>query len=140
MMPPPRSPGGAPEQLAQRLKELRQKLLDLHKTLIDYERVTYEQTFGEIKSPNQFLQLLIQDPWFAWLHPISELVVQMDEILEGKEPLTSALVKRIFAETRNLLKASEQGQSFGRSYYEALQGEPDVVMAHAGVMKCLKVG
>ncbi len=140
MTPPPPSPAGAPEPLAQRLKDLRQKLLDLHKTLIDYERVTYEQTFGAIKTQNQFLQLLIKDPWFAWLHPISELVVQMDEMLEAKEPLTSGLVKRIFAETRTLLKATEQGQGFGRSYFEALQEEPDVVLAHASVMKCLKLG
>jgi hypothetical protein len=133
-------PAGPPEQLAQHVKELRLKLLDLHKTLIEYERITYEQTFGAIKSPNQFLQLLIEDPWFAWLHPLSELVVQMDEMLEDDEPLTSTLVNRIFAETRNLLKASEQGQGFGRSYYEALQGGPDVVMAHASVMKCLKLG
>ena len=140
MPPPPPSPTGAPEQLAQRLSELRQKLLDLHKTLIEYDRSTYEQTFGKIKSQNQFLQLLIRDPWFAWLHPISELVVQMDEMLEAEEPLTSAVLKRIFAETRTLLKASEQGEGFGRSYFEALQEEPDVVMAHASVMKCLKMG
>jgi hypothetical protein len=140
MTPPPPSPAGAHEPWVQRLKDLRQKVLDLHKTLMDYERVTYEQTFGAIKSQNQFLQLLIKDPWFAWLHPISELVVQMDEMLEAKEPLTSALVKRVFAQTRTLLKASEQGQGFGRSYFEALQEEPDVVLAHASVMKCLKLG
>jgi hypothetical protein len=114
--------------------ELRQRLLDLHKTLVDYERVTYEKTFGGIGSQNEFLQLLIKDPWFAWLHPISELVVEMDEMLGSKEPLTRARVKRIFAQTRALLKASEQGEGFERSYFEALQSEPDVVMAHAGVM------
>jgi hypothetical protein len=81
---------------------------------------------------------LIKDPWFAWLHPISELVVEMDEMVEGKEPLTSGGVKRIFAQTRGLLKASEQGQGFERSYFEALQAEPDVVMAHANVVRCLK--
>jgi hypothetical protein len=71
MMPPAAFPGGGPEPLAQRLDELRQRLLDLHKTLVDYERVTYEKTFGAIASQNEFLQLLIKDPWFAWLHPIS---------------------------------------------------------------------
>jgi hypothetical protein len=37
-----------------------------------------------------------------------------------------------------LLVASEEGQGFARSYFEALQREPDVVMAHAEVGKCLK--
>ena len=44
---------------------------------------------GAIRSPNQFLQLLITDPWFAWLQPLSQLLVSMDEALDAKEPLTA---------------------------------------------------
>jgi hypothetical protein len=53
----------------QRLSDLRLALLGLHKALVDCERVGYEKTVGEIKSPNHFLQLLINDPWFAWRNP-----------------------------------------------------------------------
>jgi hypothetical protein len=114
-------------------------VLDLHKTLIDSERAGYEQTFGAIDSQNRFLQLLISDPWFAWLHPLSELVVAMDEALDSKEvTVTDETVKHFREETRKLLKASEEGQGFERSYYEALQREPDVVMAHAEVAKRFK--
>ena len=35
------------------------------------------------------------------------------------------------AEARDLLRPSEQGDGFERSYYEALQRMPDVVLAHA---------
>jgi hypothetical protein len=117
------------------LQALRQSILDLHKTLIDSERVGYEQTFGPIESQNKFLQLLISDPWFAWLHPLSELVVVMDETLDGEEPVTAEIVKRFAAQTKALLTASEEGEGFERSYFEALQREPDVVMAHAEVAK-----
>ncbi len=137
MSSPPDLPGDA-QLLASRLSQIREKLLDLHKTLIDSERISYEQTFGKIESPNRFLQLLIEDPWFAWLHPISELVVQMDEALEADEPLTGTVAKRLTDETRNLLKASEEGHGFERSYFEALQREPDVVLAHAAVMETLR--
>ena len=71
-----------PEGARQRLTELRHALLKLHKTLVDSERVSYEKTIGKIQSPNHFLQLLTGDPWFAWLRPLSQLIVAMDEAPE----------------------------------------------------------
>src|SRR5262245_39878792 len=76
--------------IQQRLQSLREALLGLHKTLVDSERVNYEQTFGPIPSANRFLQLLTGDPWFAWLHSLSQLIVAMDEVMDGEKPATSA--------------------------------------------------
>ncbi|HSH95839.1 MAG TPA: hypothetical protein VK968_16965 [Roseimicrobium sp.] len=110
----------------------------MHKTLIDSERITYEQTFGPLGSPNEFLQLLLTDPWFAWLHPLSELVVLIDEALEAEVPVTAEEGDRLIGQARTLLKASEEGDGFSRSYFDALQREPDVVLAHAEVARCWK--
>jgi hypothetical protein len=121
----------------QRLQALRNALLELHKSLVDSERVSYEQTVGTIQSPNQFLQLLTSDPWFAWLHPLSQLIVAMDEALDAKEPLTPAAVDALETQTRRLLVVSEEGQGSSRHYFEALQRDPDVVLAHAKVAKLL---
>jgi hypothetical protein len=121
----------------QRLTEVRDGLLVLHKALIESERIGYEQTFGKMESQNKFLQLLISDPWFAWLHPLSELVVVIDELLDGEEPLTTKNVSPVIDQVRGLLKTSEEGHGFPRSYFEALQREPDVVLAHASVMQRL---
>ncbi len=121
----------------QRLQPLRDALLKLHKALVDSERVSYEKTIGTIKSPNQFLQLLAHDPWFAWLHPMSQLIVAMDEALDEKEPLTMAGVDALVNQTRRLLVASETGEGFSRHYDEALQRDPDVVLTHAEVAKLL---
>ena len=120
-----------------RLQPLRDALLKLHKALVDSERVSYEKAIGAIQSPNQFLQLLANDPWFAWLHPLSQLIVAMDEALEEKDPLTTAAVDALVNQTRSLLVASETGQGFSRHYDEALQRDPDVVLAHAEVAKLL---
>jgi hypothetical protein len=121
------------------LSRLREKLVVLHKALIDSERVEYEASFGTIPNPNQFLKLLINDPWFAWLQPVSALVVAMDELMDEKEqPVTKADLTRVKKQAANLLKSSEEGEGFGRSYFESLQREPDVVLAHAAVMKLLK--
>jgi len=122
-------------ELKDRLEEVRQALLTLHKTLVDSERVTYEATMGAIRSPNQFLQLLTTDPWFAWLHPLSQLIVSIDEALDGKEPLTSGAVDAVVKEANVLLAPSETGEGFSRHYFDALQRDPNVVIAHADVMK-----
>jgi hypothetical protein len=119
----------------QRLQDLRIALLNLHKALVDSERVSYEKTVGGIQSPNHFLQLLLNDPWFAWLQPISQIIVAMDEALEAKEPLTDASADALITQTRQLLVASEIGEGFSRHYFDALQLDPDVVLAHAAAAK-----
>lgn len=122
--------------MSHQLPELRAALLELHKTLVDSERISYEQTIGTIPSPNHFLQLLISDPWFAWMHPISELVVKMDEALDLKrKPLADADAEALMKQTRQLLVASEEGEGFPKHYFDALQRDPSVVMAHAAVAK-----
>lgn len=125
-------------QARQQLQPLRDALLVLHKTLVDSERVSYEQTVGTIPSSNHFLQLLTSDPWFAWLHSLSELIVVMDEALDEKErPLTMDDVKALMNQTRLVLVVSETGDGFSRHYFDALQRDPDVVLAHAEVAKLL---
>lgn len=121
--------------IRKRLEEVRHALLTLHKTLVDSERVTYEKTVGAIGSPSQFLKLLTTDPWFAWLQPLSQLIVSMDESLDAKEPLTEAAVGAAIKEANLLLSPSEIGEGFAHHYFDALQRDPDVVIAHADVMK-----
>ena len=123
--------------MSPRLPELREALLHLHKTLVDSERVSYEQTMGAIQSPNHFLQLLTGDPWFAWLQPVSQLIVAMDEAIDAKEPMPSELVEALVKQTRLLLVASETGEGFSKHYDDALQRDPDVVLAQAEVAKIL---
>lgn len=121
------------EHARQRLSGLRIALLTLHKALVDSERVSYEKTVGQIKSPGHFLQLLARDAWFAWLQPCSQLIIAMDEALEAKTPLTMANWAALVKQTGRLLVASEDGEGFSGHYYAALQRDPDVVLAHAAV-------
>jgi hypothetical protein len=119
------------------LGNLRETLLGLHKALVESERVTYEQSIGTIASANHFLKLLTDDPWFAWLHPLSELIVAMDEALDpkAKTPLTGELAAALVKRTAALLVAAETGEGFARNYFDALQRDPDVVMAHAAAAR-----
>jgi hypothetical protein len=124
-----------PEGVRKHLQELREALLHLHKTLIESERVGYEKTIGRIQSPNHFFQLLTSDPWFAWLNPFSQLIVAMDEALDGKEPLTQSMANALAGQIFSLLVATEEGHGFAKHYADALQRDPDVVLAHAEVAK-----
>src|SRR4029450_5611940 len=67
------------------LKQLRTGLLKLHKLLLDLERRGYERARGRINNSYEFLQLVLKDPWFDWLHRLSELIVQIDETLDTRE-------------------------------------------------------
>jgi hypothetical protein len=123
----------------QRLVDLRHGLLRLHKTLLDSERKTYERNHGRrIASPGEFFQLVVGDAWFDWLHSVSELVVRIDEMLDADEPATAVDATRVIDQARLLLRPSEEGAGFGKRYYDALQRDPDVVLAHAAVKKLLR--
>jgi hypothetical protein len=119
----------------ERLDTLRSSLLVLHKALVESERVEYEKTIGKIQSPTHFLRLLTTDPWFAWLSPLSQLIVSIDEALDADEPLTPASVELLVKQSAGLLVASETGAGFSQHYFEALQRDPDVIMAQGNVTK-----
>jgi hypothetical protein len=124
-----------PDGTRQRLSELRDGLLHLHKTLLDSESAAYDHDVRRITSKGQLLNLVLHDPYFAWLHELSELVVLIDETLDAKEPATPADGDRLLAQARDLLAPAEATGNFRKHYLEALQRDPNVVMAHAQAMK-----
>ena len=126
--------------LRQPLLDLRHSLLDLHKKLIESERAVYEANIGRIESPHHFFQLLTHDPWFAWLRPVSQLIVAIDEALYAQESLTSANVDALINESVFLLIPAKSGGEFGERYMAALQRDPQVVLAHAQVAKRIPSG
>jgi|SRR3984957_1741841 hypothetical protein len=129
------NPPLSPEQ--QRLTDLRNGLLALHKTLLDSERAAYERDIARISSSGELLKLVLYDPWFAWLHELSEFVVLIDETLDAKEPPQGIDAERLIAQAWELLAPNENGKGFAKRYFEALQRDPDVVLAHAKMRKVL---
>ncbi len=109
------------ETARQRLYEVRQTLFTLHKALLDSERTSYELGHGPIGSPAAFLQLLIHDPWFAWLQPITSLLVQIDEALAAKKPPRS----------------KRELDGFWKRYSASLERDPAVALLHWEIKKQL---
>jgi hypothetical protein len=119
----------------QLLTDIRIKLLHLHKLLLDTERIHYEQVRGRV-SNSELLQLAIDHDQFAWLHRLSELIVQTDELIQSDEPITSEAIA-VIADVRILLTPDEAGNDFAVKYDAAFQRNPDVVLAHADLVTLL---
>ena len=126
------------ESTRARLRDVRLRLLNLHKALLDDARSAYEMDRGRIGSNANLLQLVISDPWFAWLHPLSEIVVRIDEMLQADAPATDADGKVMLEQVERLLTPGAETGHFAERYQEALQRQPAVIMAHAEVRRILK--
>ena len=143
------------------LAELRRLLLHLHKTLIDWQRDDYERLNGRLQT-TQLLQVIFNDPAFAWLRSMSGLIVRIDEALEEKPPdppsrpkAASARSRRsspgglraeadisetgpLVAQARELV-APEAGTPYALRYHAALQELPEAVLAHRDLVTLLKL-
>ncbi len=119
------------------LDNLFRALLRLHKALLDDERVSYERVHGRISTNGEFLQLVLNDAWFAWLRPLSQVIAKVDELSEEHEPSTSEGISALLISVRTLLIPAEAGEGFSRQYHDALQRSPDVVLAHAAARALL---
>jgi hypothetical protein len=120
------------------LLDLRKSLLNLHKALLDWERVAYEKIHDRT-SPGALLTALTADPQFAWLRPLSELIVRIDEsleidVMEGPEIDVDA----IFALAASIIAVDESGTPEAQRHHQAMQEYPDAVFAHRAVTNVLK--
>jgi hypothetical protein len=120
------------------VRSIRDSLVRLHGALIITEQQTYERVSGPVPSMEVLIDLLQRDPWFTWLHPIADLLVRMDQLLEDDTyDITEENVAHLIHEVDVLLHPSVEGEGFERAYYEALDRAPDVVLAHFRVRKLL---
>jgi hypothetical protein len=119
------------------LIDVRRALLHLHKTLLDWERAAYERLNGRT-SAGELLKVLTSDPQFAWLRPLSELIVRIDLMLDADPDYTGVDVHAVVGQAHTLVAPDEAGTLYARRYHTALQEHPDAVIAHRGVTTVLK--
>ena len=134
--PQPAASAPLSHETRQRLDDVRRGLLRVHKALLEDARIRYEREQGRIESSGTLLQLVLNDPWFAWLHPLSGLVVQIDELLAADEA-TRADGETLLNQARTLVKPDANGEGFQRRYHRAIQDVPDVLIAHVALGKHL---
>ena len=132
-----RNPAVTDESLRRKLDAARLALLDVHKALLENERVIYEKFRGRVANSAAFLQLVINDSEFAWLRPISEMIVHIDELLVSEEPSAPADAQALLTQARDLFRPDENGEPFQQRYHRAIQDSPDVAAAHGHWKKAM---
>jgi hypothetical protein len=67
------------------VRKFSRALLEFHKMLIDAARDEYVRSHGIALSPSALLELLMGDSSFAWLQPLTQAIVAIDEAVANKE-------------------------------------------------------
>jgi hypothetical protein len=123
----------SPERAAlrQALRELSKALLPLHRALIDAAKDDYAFAVAPVK-PAQLLQLLTDDPFFAWLKPVTALIVDIDEM--ARTDFERADVTAI-ADRADQLFGAKSDDAFARQYVPMLQRDVNIAIGHATLRK-----
>jgi hypothetical protein len=119
-----------------KLSELRVPLLELHRVLLESERRQYEIAHGRV-TPHELLSLALKHQQFAWLLPLSALIVRIDELLGDDAVPSESDLAAIAGELRARLTPAENGTFAEQRYDRAMQSDPGVVLAHRAVMQAL---
>ena len=124
-----------PERSA--LRQVRNALQTLHKALLDAERLEYERLFGRIQSDFYLLTLAAEDPQFARLRALTNLMLQVDMQLSGEPQVSTADVRLTGDRVRALVIPDDVPSPLQARYQGAMQEYPTVIMAHSAVIRSL---
>jgi hypothetical protein len=116
-------------QMRAALRELSQTLLPLHRALIEAAKSDYGFTVEPVTGPTHLLRLLGDDPFFAWLKPITALIVDIDEMV--RVDFEAAEAAKIASRVKEFFNGN--GGDFATHYVPILQRDVDVAIAHAAV-------
>jgi hypothetical protein len=117
-------------ELRAALRELSKALLPLHRALIEAARDDYMFATGQSVGPAQLLQLVTDDPFFAWLKPMTSLIVEIDEM--ARVDFEAAAARDVAARVERLFDGA-----FNERYVPLLQRDVDVAVAHAAIRRAL---
>lgn len=120
---PPR-PAHDPD-FAAKAKQLSRALLALHRELMLAVQREYEVLSGPIP-PLKLLELLMSDPWFAWLRPLSTATAQLDELLDTETD--RAPYRALAQELRVMLEAERDDHPFAERF-PRYRERPEIVLA-----------
>ena len=122
------------------LEDVRRALLRVHRALVDAERAEHERRHGAVTGA-EFLHALMDDLRYAWLRPLSELVIAFDETEEeaakAGEPVRDDAARTLVDAVRRLVAPPDSQTAFGRRYADLLQREPELVLAHGALVQQL---
>ena len=115
-------------RLREGLRATSKALLPLHRHLINAAKSDYAFGYSKDVGATQLVDLLQNDPFFAWLKPFTSVIVDIDEMV--RTDFEPADVTPILARIEAILGEAR--------YIEMLQREVDVASAHAALRAVLQ--
>jgi hypothetical protein len=109
----------------------------LHKALIDQTQREYERSHGKVNSPYALFALVTSDPAFAWLQPMTRLIVEMEDLVGRKEkPPEEPEVAEMRKKVDGLLTTS--GDPFSDKYLGLIQSSPEIAVENGKLHSTLR--
>ena len=115
-------------ELRDALRELSRTLIPVHRRLIESAKSDYAFAYGANARPSELVELLQNDPFFAWLKPLTAVIVDIDEM--ARTDFEVADVTAIVDRIEKLLGETE--------YIEMLQRDIDVATGHAALRRVMQ--
>jgi hypothetical protein len=122
-------------ELRTALRNVSKVLIPLHRRLIDATKEDYAFAYAPVDTPGQLLQLVTSDPFFAWLKPLTALIVEIDEMArtDFDPAAAAALAARV-----DQLFGNTPDPAFAERYLPLLQRDVDVTIGHAALRKAVR--
>jgi len=115
-------------ELRDALRELSRTLIPVHRRLIESAKSDYAFAYGANARPSELVKLLQNDPFFAWLKPLTAVIVDIDEM--ARTDFEVADVAAIVDRIEKLLGETK--------YIEMLQRDIDVATGHAALRRVMQ--
>ncbi len=119
--------------------ELSTSLKDLHRDLLMLEAKKMEARMGRKVNPYELLNASLHDASFAWLRTMSELIVQIDTVIDETPNLSAQESHRVANEVLTVLEKPPGliATDFWTHYSDYLASNADVIMRHSTVKEIL---
>lgn len=119
--------------MTEKLHHFNKQLRALHRRLLENERVAAEKEMQQKLNPFAFLNLLMQDPKFAWLRPLSAFMSDLDAFLDDVEELQKTDIQRIRTELDAIMKEAK----FCERYEKYKNEDPEFADLHTQLVQSL---
>ena len=122
-----------------RLNRLAVALRHVHSALLEEVKSDYERQHGRVGGPFVLFRLVTQDPFFAWLRPLSGEMALIDERIDDRTRLVRADLAGIRAVVEALFTSdAATPEGFAANYTGRLQTSAVVAMRHQAFREALE--
>jgi hypothetical protein len=115
-------------------------LRDLHRALAERAKRDYERQHAIDLQPGTLLQLLTTDADFAWLRSLSELMADLDVLVETPAQAPGTTTQALSEAVLRFFSVPPPGEvpgAFAGRFFAYLSDDPEVAMAYAAVRRAL---